>query len=139
MTLWLNAKAPEIDRFRRGLKRQDEGANRIPEQREGEDRAATQTVGQPTKRQRADKHAGKARGDEAGKAVHIEQARGGRLEQTLLEQAGRHIGREEQVVEFEPGAERQQRDQLSRMPRRRQPVEPRGNRDGRRFRCDSHC
>ena len=36
---------PQIDAFRRILKRHDEGADRVPQQREGEDRAAAEAVG----------------------------------------------------------------------------------------------
>lgn len=44
------------------------------------------------------------------------------------EPAGRAIGGEEQIAEFEPAAERQKRDQASHAARGRQPVEPRRHR-----------
>src|SRR4029077_18269878 len=64
----------------------------------------------------------------------VEQARRGRFEQAFLEQPDRHIGRKEQIVELEPGAERKKRDQPAHMPRRRQAIEPRGNGDDSRIR-----
>ena len=123
------------------LKRHDEGADRVPEQREGEDRAAAEAVRQPAEGERADEHAGEAGRDQAREALQVEQARRGRFEQAFLEQPDRHIGRKEQIVELEPGAERKKRDQPARMPRRRQAIEPRGDRnDGRvRGRIGSHA
>ena len=59
----------------------------------------------------ADRHdtpTGAPRGDQRGRLA-------GRLEQARLEQADRDIGGEEQVVEFEPAAKRQQRDQFARV------------------------
>src|SRR5215469_13769608 len=48
----------------------------------------------------------------------------GRREYAGLEQADCHIGREEQIVEFKPAAERQQRYQPPGVARRRHPIEP---------------
>src|SRR5208282_1244394 len=69
------------------------------------------------------------RADETGEAVQVEQTFRGRLEQAFLEQPDRHIGGEEQIVELEPAAERKKRDQLARIARWRQAIEPRRHRD----------
>jgi CHASE2 domain-containing sensor protein len=63
---------PQIDALRRILKRHDQGADRIPEQREGEDRAAAESIGQPAEGERADEEAQEQRSDETGKAFQIE-------------------------------------------------------------------
>ena len=98
---------PQIDALRRVLKRHDEGADRIPKEREGEDRTAAVPVGQPAERERADEQAQEQRGHETGKALEIEQSLRRRREYAGLEQADGDIGGEEQIVEFEPAAERQ--------------------------------
>ena len=123
-------KPPQDDRLRRRLKRHDQRADRVPEQREGEDRAAAKAVGDPAEGERADEHPGKACGHKAGEAVQVEQPLSRRLEQAGLEHSRRHIGGEEQVVEFEPAAERKKRDQLQSVARRRQAIEAR---------CHRHC
>ena len=106
---------PQIDGLRRRLKRHDQRAGGIPEQREGEDRAAAEAVGEPAESERADEHPGEQRGDEAGEALQVEQALRGRLEQPGFEHAERDVGREEQIVELEPAAERKERDQFARV------------------------
>jgi hypothetical protein len=46
-------KAPQIDAEVRGLKRHDRGCDRIPDQREGEDRAASIAIGEMAEKDRA--------------------------------------------------------------------------------------
>ena len=70
-------------------------------------------------------------GDKTGKALQIEQALRCRLENTGLEKADRHLGGEEQIVEFEPAAERQQRHQPAGVAGGRQAIESRRNSDCR--------
>src|SRR6202044_3983365 len=70
---------PKVDGFRRLLKRHNERADRVPQQRKRKDQTPSEAVGEPAEDQCAEKHSGKAGGDEAGEAMQIEQALRGRL------------------------------------------------------------
>ena len=111
-------EAPQVDAEAGGLERHDQRAGAVPEQREGEDEAAAVGVGDPAERHGADPQAGEQREHEGARAGHLERRQNAedaerlRGEQARLGHAGDDVGGQEQVVELEAGAERDQDDQV---------------------------
>jgi hypothetical protein len=116
------------------LEGHDQRADRIPEQRKGEDRPATETVGEVAEDDGAEEQSGELRGDEAREASHAEQRLGRRRKDAAFEQAERDISGQEEVVEFGEAAERQQNNEIANIARLGQTIEPR--RDG--YRSTTH-
>ena len=104
----------------------------VPDQREGEDKAPSVSVRHPAEGHGADPKAGEQCEHESARAGHLERcqhaenAEGLRGEQTLLRHARNDIGGEEQIVELEAGAERDQDDQVPDVPAAGEAVEPGG-------------
>ena len=103
---------------RRVLERHDECADRVPEQREGEDRAAAEAVGQPAERDACRRTSpANSAATKLAKPCRSNRPLRGRLEDAGLEQPDRDIGGEEQIVELEPAAERHQCHEPARVSR----------------------
>ena len=96
-------------------------------------------VGDVAKEDGADEQAGEQReheGADAGDAdgaEDVEHAQRFRGEVARLVQARRDVGGQEQVIQLEAAAERDQRDQVPDVLGHRQPIEP-----GRKFRLCRH-
>ena len=125
-------EAPQVDAEAGGLERHDQRAGGVPEQGEGEDEAPAIGVGDPAEGHGAEPQAGEQREHEGAGAGHLERrqdtedAEGVGREQACLGHAGDDIGGQEQVVEFEAGAQRDQDNQLPHVATARQAVEPGG-------------
>ena len=101
-------EAPEIEPEGIGLERHDDARDRVPQQRQREDRAPAEAVGGNTEQHRADEEAGEERCDEARDAGGAEQARRGGRQDAARDKARRDIAGEQQIVELEEPAEREQ-------------------------------
>ncbi len=117
-------EAPEQQAFRRGLAGHDHGCRGIAEQRIGEDRAAAKTVGEEAEEEGADEQAGKGRGDEGADAGEAEEGRCRRREQSAAAQTRRDVAGQEQIVDLETAAEREQDDEPPDIGRPRHRLEP---------------
>jgi hypothetical protein len=120
-------ETPGIHRDRRGLERGGERRHRIDEHGRREHGAAAEAVGEAAQRDGADEHAREERAEETREAVHVEHARRGGAVEAAVDQAERDIGGHEHLVELEPAADGDARDQAAKVAGRRQAVEPRGH------------
>ena len=123
-------EAPQIDAQRRAARRHHQRRNRIPQQREGEDGAAAVAVGDVAEAERGDEQSGEGDGGERRLIGQAEKPLAAALEHARADQAGADIGGHQQVVQLETAADRQQHHQLPDGPRRRQAIQPRGDRRG---------
>lgn len=82
----------------------------VPEQRVSEDGAAAEAIGEEADERGPDEQAGKHGRDEAGDASGLEESVGGGGEDAGSDQAGCDVAGEEQVVELEKAAERDEHD-----------------------------
>jgi hypothetical protein len=99
-------KAPQNQAFGRGLKCHDGRADGIPEQGEGEHGPAPIAIRQPAESKRTDEETRERGRDEAGHPLKAEKCPGGGLQQPAPGHAGCDIAREDQVIDLEEAAER---------------------------------
>ena len=116
-------KPPQIEAQRRRLKRHHGGRRHVPKERQREDRAAPEAVGEEAQERRADEKACEKRRDESRDTVRVEEAFRGEHEDVRVHEARRDIARQEHVVEFEEAAQRQKRDARPGGGVRGQPIE----------------
>ena len=117
-------EAPEIEPEGIGLERHDDARHRVPQQREREDRAPAEAIGGKAEQQRAEEETGEERRDEARDAAGAEQPRRGRRQDTLRHKARRDVAGEQEIVELEEAAEREQQHAPPQRGRHRQAIEP---------------
>ncbi len=114
---------PQAHAEPRGLERHDQGRGAVPQQRDGEDDAPAVAVRHEAEPGGADEQSGEGGGHEQrGAAEHAQRDVG---EQPRAHQPRHHVSGDEQVVELEQPAQREQRHQLPDVGRGRQAVEPR--------------
>ena len=102
-------EAPEVESEDIVLERHDDAGDGVPEQRVGEDGAAAEAVGDKTDERGADEESREHGGHETRDAGGAEEA-GVVRQDAGADQAGGDIAGEEDVVELEEPAERDQRD-----------------------------
>src|ERR1700722_15668806 len=88
----------------------DNARGGVPKERISKDGAAAEAVGHKADERGPDEEPGKHGGDESRDAGGTEEAGGGGREDAGADQAGRDIAGEEQVVEFEKTAQRDESD-----------------------------
>lgn len=117
-------EAPEQQAFRRGLAGHDHRRRAVAEQRTSEDRAAAKTVGEEAEEEGADEQAGEGCSDEGADAGEAEEGRCRRGEQSAAAEPRRDIAGQEQIVDLETAAEREQDNEPPDIRRRRHRLEP---------------
>ena len=131
-------KAPQIGAEAGGLEGQDQGGDRISDQRPDEDGASAEPVRGRAENDAADEQPGESCENESAGAGHAEpcqppeDAERSRGEQPGITHPGNNVGREEEIIELEHPAKRQQQDHGPHVTGRRQPIQP-----GRDFRCSA--
>ncbi|GCC49454.1 hypothetical protein chiPu_0033376, partial [Chiloscyllium punctatum] len=117
-------EAPQQEAARRGLARHDDGRCAVEQQRVSEDGLAPVTIGEEAEAEGADEQAGESRRDEGADAGEAEEGLRRRGHQPAAREARRDIAGEEQIVDFEATAEREQNHQPPDIAGRRQRLEP---------------
>ena len=130
-------KAPQIEAESIGLERHDDAGDRVPDQRIGEYRLASEPVGDEAEQSRADKQSGEQRRNETCNAARAEQARRRRRQYAAANEPRRDIAGQKQIVIFETAAQRQKRRRGSRS--REKPSIDRGGRRCRRSLARAGC
>ena len=117
-------EAPQQYAIRRGLAGHHHRGRAIAEQREGEDGAAAEFVGEEAEEERADEQSGKGRGDKGADPGKAEKSLRCGCQQAAAVEARRDVAGEEEVVDLEPAAERQQDHQPPDIGRGGQGLQP---------------
>ena len=122
-------EAPQQHAAGGGLERHDHRRRAIGEQRPGEDRAAAEPVGEEAEEERSDEQSGKRRRNERADAGEAEERVAWWRSKLAAGQPRRDIAGQEQVVDLETAAKRQQDHEPPEITRR-----PAGFRAAARFR-----
>ena len=123
-------EAPQVDHLRGGLKRHDRRRQRIPGERDCENRASPEPVRDEAEPNAAHPHSSEGAEDEKAYAARIEESRWCGREEPAPNEAGCDVRRHEEVVQLEDATECDQQHESPQRARERQPVEPR---------CDVGC
>ena len=115
---------PPKDPRRSRLQRHRHRRQGIPQERKGENRAAPKAVRDRAEGNGADKEPGEGRRREGGLGRESPEDGAFRAENARPDQAGRKIGREKQVVDFEKRPRGEEEHQPPNGPRHRQAIKP---------------
>jgi hypothetical protein len=114
------------------LKRHHHARGGIPQERAGENHAATRTVRREAEEKRPNQQSRECGGNEAGKPSESEKRRRSTGKHSAADEAGTNVGSEKKIVKLKAAAEGKQQDELPDRARRGKPVEPGADRGGLR-------